>query len=159
REQLAVSRWATGTFSVEVVRGGGATGPVTGRLEVKALGETTTVPFTLTGVRQRVARVDVSVESQLVPVTGGSAVFDREAASSRMRSINVGICAQNGGPNGSGRATLTFQPSGTVSSVSVTTPFSGTFVGSCITSQLSRIHVEPFTGGPVVLGRSFVIPP
>lgn len=158
-EQLAVSRWATGAFSIEIVRGSGATGPVSGRLEVKALGETTSVPFTLTGVGQRVARVDVSVESQLVPVTTGSARFDREAASSRMRSINVSVCAQNGGPSGSGRAMLTFEPSGTVSSVSVTTPFSGTFVGSCVTRQLSRIHVEPFSGGPVVLSRSFVIPP
>ena len=158
-EQLAISRWAAGTFSVEVVRSVGSTAPINGQLEVKALGETTTVPFTLTGVRQRVARVDVSLQSELVPVTSGTASFDRDVATSRLKNVNVAVCAQNGGPNGNGSASVTFDPSGTVSNVFVTTPFSGTSVGACIMGQLARIHTEPFSGGPVMVRRQFVIPP
>src|SRR5262249_37169244 len=70
RETLAVSANGTGPFVVEIVRANGATTPVTGTLSVRAFGATQNVPFTLgSGVtRQPVARIDVRVESELVPV-------------------------------------------------------------------------------------------
>jgi hypothetical protein len=66
-EALAVSSGAAGAFVVEVVRAEGREGtlPVSGKLRITSLGRTQTVPFTLVGQRDQVARVDVRFESRL----------------------------------------------------------------------------------------------
>ncbi|MBI5514707.1 MAG: FecR domain-containing protein [Deltaproteobacteria bacterium] len=68
REALGLSRAPTGEYLVEVVRARPGTAPVRGRVTVSLLGERRTIPFTLTGPRQRVARVAITREMVLVPV-------------------------------------------------------------------------------------------
>jgi tetratricopeptide (TPR) repeat protein len=68
REALGV-RATTGEYLVEVVRARPGTTPVRGRVTVSLLGERRTIPFVLTNGRQRVARVTVTREMVLVPVS------------------------------------------------------------------------------------------
>jgi hypothetical protein len=49
----------------------------------------------------------------------------------------------------SGRAQITFAPSGNVASVSLIQPFSDNAVNGCVLRALGRAHVPPFTGNPV----------
>jgi hypothetical protein len=74
-EALAVSSGAAGAFIVEVVRAEGREGtlPVSGKLRITSLGRTQTVPFTLVGQRDQVARVDVRFESRLESLSSWSA--------------------------------------------------------------------------------------
>ena len=158
RETLAVTNFSSGPFTIEIVRGAGGTAPVNGTLNVRSLGQTMSVPFLLTGVRSSVARVDMKLESHLVPVTNGSSAFDQSTAMSLVKNVPLAQCSVPNGPNGAGRATVLFDGSGRVSNVVVSTPFTGTSVGSCIVARLSRLHVSPFDGSASV-ARVFVIPP
>jgi hypothetical protein len=49
----------------------------------------------------------------------------------------------------SGRALITFAPSGNVQSVSLVESFGDQAVNSCVLRALGRAHVPPFAGGPV----------
>lgn len=87
------------------------------------------------------------------PFNRGAAVSAMSAAASQAAS-----CKKPGGPTGSGKATLTFAPSGRVTSASVTTPpFAGTAVGGCVASVFRRAKVPPFTGNPITVSKSFTI--
>jgi tetratricopeptide (TPR) repeat protein len=77
-ETLALGRAQVGGYVVEVTRtrpGDGA--PVSGTLRIRALGAARTVPFTLTGPRAEVARVDIRRESRLEPIPGGPLIVPR----------------------------------------------------------------------------------
>ncbi len=68
-ERLGLRRAATGSYLLEVDRVSPTdTTPVSGRIQVTVLGERQTIPFTLTGERVAVGRVDVVRRSRLVPV-------------------------------------------------------------------------------------------
>jgi hypothetical protein len=57
---------------------------------------------------------------------------------------------------GTGHVTVTFAPSGRVSSVVVDDPsFSGTPAGRCVSTSYFRAVVPPFEGAPVRVGKSF----
>jgi Mg-chelatase subunit ChlD len=71
REGLGLRWTAPGTYIVEVSR----TDPsdreeVSGELTIRVLGQRRTVPFTLRGAREPVARIRVTRQTRLVPVTG-----------------------------------------------------------------------------------------
>ena len=68
-EALAIASFATGAFVVEVVRVGAnvGAGPVRGTLRITSQGQTRMVPFVAGGARSQVARVDVGMDSRLVP--------------------------------------------------------------------------------------------
>jgi len=89
----------------------------------------------------------------LAPLNRGAAIAALGSAASSASS-----CRKKGGPTGSGRATVTFSPSGAVTSVSISGKFAGTAVGSCVEGLFRRARLQPFSGGPVTLGRSFDIP-
>jgi hypothetical protein len=57
-----------------------------------------------------------------------------------------------------GHLTLTFHPSGNVQSVDVGQPFRGTSSGACVASLYATLTIPWFSGGPVTIGKSFVIP-
>lgn len=158
-ETLAVSSSSSGAFTIEVVRGGGSTAAVTGNISIRSLGESKMIPFTLTGVRSPVAQVDVRLESHLEAVSDALPPFDANAGLQAVRSVAVDSCSAVDGPTGSGRATVTFNAAGQVANVIVSTPFSGTRVGACIVSRLSRVLVAPFDLGNASVPRTFVIPP
>lgn len=92
---------------------------------------------------------------------GNASGFDQGqalAALSRSASTASGLCRRVGGATGTGKATVTFSPNGSVQSVSLSAPFSGTPVGDCIASQMRRARVASFSGTPVVVRKSFLIP-
>ncbi|HSQ63852.1 MAG TPA: zinc-ribbon domain-containing protein [Polyangiaceae bacterium] len=91
---------------------------------------------------------------------GGTAPFDKGAAAASLGGIasSVGSCKKDGGPTGSGHVKVTFQPSGSVSSVEVDSgPFPGTSVGGCVAGKFRGAHIPAFSGGAVTVGKSFVI--
>jgi hypothetical protein len=67
-------------------------------------------------------------------------------------------CRRDGGPSGTGTASVTFSPEGSVAAVNLAGPFAGTPVGSCIQSLFKNAHVPAFTGSSVTLSKSFRIP-
>jgi hypothetical protein len=166
-ETLALATGEAGAFVVEMVRGAageaGRDAPITGKVTIRAFGQTQTVPFTLTGVRTPVARVDSRWEAELVPVEDGTfgfrnnepRPFDRSAAAGALARVSVAQCAASG-QVGTGHVTVTFGPSGRVSSVIVDDPsFSGTPAGRCVTAAFFSASVAPFEGGQVRVGKSF----
>jgi hypothetical protein len=86
------------------------------------------------------------------PLNAGAAMAALGSAAS-----SLSRCRSDDGPSGSGQATITFQPNGTVSAVSVSSPFKGTPVGACIAATFKRVRLQPFTGSSVTLSRSFSI--
>ena len=166
-ETLALATGEAGAFVVEMVRGAageaGRDAPITGKVTIRAFGQTQTIPFTLTGVRTQVARVDSRWEAELVPVEDGTfgfrsnepRPFDRSAAAGALARVSVAQCAASG-QVGTGHVTVTFAPSGRVSSVIVDDPsFSGTPAGRCVTAAFFAASVAPFEGGQVRVGKSF----
>lgn len=62
-ERLAIGFVPVGTYTIEVVRASGASGPpVSGTLELRVLGERRSVPFRLEGTRAAVASVTMRTE-------------------------------------------------------------------------------------------------
>ena len=54
----------------------------------------------------------------------------------------------------SGRAQITFAPSGNVASVQLIQPFSDNSVNGCVLRALGRAHVPPFAGEPVIVRKA-----
>jgi hypothetical protein len=54
----------------------------------------------------------------------------------------------------SGRAQITFAPSGNVQSVTLLEPFSDNSVNGCVLRALGRAHVPPFAGEPVIVRKA-----
>jgi serine/threonine protein kinase len=92
-------------------------------------------------------------EGEAGPFSRGAALAALGSASSRASS-----CKRPDGPSGMGRATVTFAPNGTVSSVVVPAPFAGTSVGECVVAVFKGARVPAFTGSSVQLPQSFRIP-
>ncbi len=74
-EALGLPRLATGEHVIEVSRAGASERVIQGRVTVRVLGQDRTLPFVLTGERARVARVNLTRESQLVPAGGAPIEF------------------------------------------------------------------------------------
>ena len=166
-ETLALATNESGSFVVEMVRAGtGESGrdiPVSGKLSIRAFGQSQTVPFTLTGARIQVGRVDTHWETQLVPVDDGfqqqqdTRLFDRGAAAGALARVGVSQCAASG-QVGTGHVSVTFGPSGRVSEAVVDDAvFSGTPAGRCVISAFFNASVPSFNGSPVRVGKSFTI--
>jgi hypothetical protein len=86
--------------------------------------------------------------------------FDKSAAAAALgRAAGMaGVCSRPGGDTGPGKALITIAPNGRVQSVNVQGKFAGTPVGDCIATQFRTVKVPAFTGDPVTVGKSFVIP-
>ncbi len=89
---------------------------------------------------------------QRAPLNRASALTALSQAASA-----AGACKREGGPTGAGSASVTLSPEGTVSAVSVSAPFSGTPVGTCIQTVFRGAHVPAFSGSAVTLSKSFRI--
>jgi hypothetical protein len=95
--------------------------------------------------------------------TGGkSNTFNREAAKAALAeaAAQAKNCRPAGGPSGTGRVEVHYEPSGKVSSVNIlTSKFENTTTGSCVRMLFRRAKVPEFTGAPVVtVSKSFEIP-
>jgi len=165
-EAVAMSSGAAGSFLIEIVRANAAEGtiPVSGTVTVKAFGQSRAIPFTLTGARTQVGRVDVRWESELVavddatfapPPPRSTGTFSQAAAASALASISVQHCSASG-QVGTGHVMVTFAPTGRVSEVVVDDAnFSGTPAGRCVQTAFFHAFVAPFTGAPGRVGKSF----
>lgn len=94
--------------------------------------------------------------------TGGTTTttappFDR-AAATRALGVDVASCKRGDGPTGPGHVKVTFQPSGSASGVEVDAPYAGTPVGTCVAQRFRATTIPAFAGGPLTLGKTFVIP-
>lgn len=91
---------------------------------------------------------------------GPAQPFNRGAAVSALSSAAAGAsgCKKPGGPTGSGKVTITFAPSGRVTTATVNgPPFAGTPVGGCVASVFRRAKVPAFSGSAVRVSKSFSI--
>ena len=87
------------------------------------------------------------------PFSKASAISALGAAAS-----SAGSCKKPGGPTGPGKATVTFAPSGRVTTATVAGgSYAGTGVGGCVASVFRRAHVPPFSGSSVTVSKSFQI--
>ena len=88
--------------------------------------------------------------------------FNREAAKSALddAATQAKNCRPQGGPSGTGRVQVRYEPSGKVAAVSILTgKFENTTTGSCVKMLFRRAKVPEFSGAPVVVvNKSFEIP-
>ena len=86
--------------------------------------------------------------------------FDKGAARAALSSAAASVagCKRPGGPTGRGRATVTFAPSGRVTTANVSGgEYGGSAVGGCIAGIFRRARVPAFSGSPVTVAKSFNI--
>jgi predicted Zn finger-like uncharacterized protein len=85
--------------------------------------------------------------------------FNMGAAKASLGGIAGGAqSCKKGDVSGSGRATVTFAPSGAVQSVTVEgTGFEGTPTGACVARMFRGARVPPFSGSPFSVRKSFSI--
>ena len=86
--------------------------------------------------------------------------FSKASAISALTSAanSAGSCKKAGGPTGAGKATVTFAPSGRVTTATVAGgSYAGTAVGGCVASVFRRAHVPAFSGSSVTVSKSFQI--
>nr|MDQ2645535.1 hypothetical protein [Myxococcota bacterium] len=66
-------------------------------------------------------------------------------------------CKKEGGPTGTGRALVTFAPSGRVTKAEITGDFAGTSVGGCVARLFRAARVPKFSGDPTTVSKNFTI--
>jgi hypothetical protein len=97
------------------------------------------------------SEVDESLEARMAapaPPPTPTAGPDKAAIAKAVNRAAASAATCDAGPQ-SGRAQITFAPSGNVASVSLIQPFSDNAVNGCVLRALGRAHVPPFTGNPV----------
>src|SRR6478735_1418007 len=86
--------------------------------------------------------------------------FDRAAARNALASAatQASSCRKQGDPSGTANLTITFAPSGRVTSAQIQgPPFSGTATGGCIASTMRRASVPAFSGDYVTVSKTIVV--
>jgi hypothetical protein len=86
--------------------------------------------------------------------------FDRAAARNALASAaaQASSCRKQGDPSGTANLTITFAPSGRVTSAQIQgPPFSGTPTGGCIASTMRRANVPAFSGDYVTVSKTIVV--
>jgi hypothetical protein len=78
---------------------------------------------------------------------------DRAAIARAVGRASAAATSCESGPQ-SGRAQITFAPSGNVQSVQLIQPFSDNAVNGCVLRALGRAHVPAFAGDPVVVRKA-----
>lgn len=99
-------------------------------------------------------------EEAPAPAAGSDQPFSKAAAVSALSAAagSAGSCKKLGGPTGTGRVTVTFAPSGRVTTANVEgAPFAGTSVGGCVASLFRKAHIPAFSGNAVTVSKSFSI--
>lgn len=111
------------------------------------------------------AAADDDADATEAPKSTGkssSNTFNREAAKTALDEAaqQARNCRPAGGPSGTGRVQVRYEPSGKVANVAIlTSKFDNTTAGSCVRMLFRRAKVPEFTGAPVVVvNKSFEIP-
>ena len=94
------------------------------------------------------------------PAAAPDTDFDRTAARNALATAatQASSCRKNGDPSGTANLTITFAPSGRVTSAQIQgPPFSGTATGGCIASTMRRASVPAFSGDYVTVSKTIVV--
>jgi predicted Zn finger-like uncharacterized protein len=86
--------------------------------------------------------------------------FDRAAAAAALNSgaAQASACRKDGDPSGVASVTITFAPSGRVTSANISgPPFAGTPTGGCIAAALRKARVPAFEGDRVTVSKTIVV--
>lgn len=92
----------------------------------------------------------------------GAGPFNKDAAIAQLSvaASQATVCKRPEGPWGTGKAVITFAPSGRVTTANVAgDPFGGTPVGGCVANVFRRAKIPAFTGEPVTVSKGFTIAP
>ena len=82
--------------------------------------------------------------------------FDRHAAALALGSVDLAPCIADAGVRGEGHVIIVFAGDGSVSSARIDRPpFEATPEGGCIAGLFARVHIPPFGGRPVTVGKAF----
>jgi hypothetical protein len=102
------------------------------------------------------ARKAESKGAKMAPTTRFDAALTK--APLAQAASDAQACKQSGGPSGKVTVVVTFDPSGKVSSATITEPpFAGTATATCISSALKRATIAPFGGLPGTVSKTFSI--
>jgi cytoskeletal protein RodZ len=104
-------------------------------------------------------KAPVVIHNALPPAAPGTE-FDRSAAVSALKSaaVQASSCRKDGDPSGSATLTITFAPSGRVTSATIQgPPFAGTPTGGCIASMMRHAQIPSFDGDRVTVTKTVVI--
>jgi len=88
------------------------------------------------------------------------AEFDRAAAVAALKAAaaQAATCRKDGDPSGTAALTITFAPSGRVTSANIQgPPFAGTPTGGCIANAMRHAHIPAFSGDRVTVNKTIVI--
>lgn len=86
--------------------------------------------------------------------------FDRAAASTALgrAASEASACRRDGDPSGMAAVTITYSPSGRVTTATVAgPPFSGTATGGCIAATFRKAVIPPFSGELVTVKKTVTI--
>jgi hypothetical protein len=86
--------------------------------------------------------------------------FDRDAASAALGRAagEASSCRRDGDPSGMAAVTITYSPSGRVTTATVAgPPFSGTPTGGCIAATFRKAAIPPFSGELVTVKKTVTI--
>jgi hypothetical protein len=92
--------------------------------------------------------------------SGPNQRFDATAAKAALTAVTpaTAACREKGGPAGKATVVVTFEPSGKVSSATVSdAPFAGTSSGACIATAMKRATVPAFNGLPGMVTKTISI--
>jgi hypothetical protein len=96
------------------------------------------------------------------PKEAAGSTFNKQAATAALddAAAKAKNCRPQGGPSGTGKVQVRYEPNGKVGAVSILTPsFANTTTGDCVVMVFRRANVPAFTGAPaVVLNKNFDIP-
>jgi len=111
--------------------------------------------------REQPALSGESVEAHNAPAPAApDTEFDPSAARNALASVatQASSCRKEGDPSGTANLTVTFAPSGRVTSAQVQgPPFAGTATGGCIASTMRRANVPAFSGDYVTVSKTIVV--
>jgi hypothetical protein len=104
--------------------------------------------------------VPPSAATQRAPAKRAATGFNAKAAKAAIDAAapRLKACRHAGEPIGPASVIVTFEPSGGVSSASVTTKgYAGTRTGTCIVQRLRDVRIPAFTGAAVTVKRSVAV--
>jgi hypothetical protein len=143
-------------------RGSRAERRLAARLRKRATAEETAAPRRSKPSAAAVATTETAETDDAKGADAPGSTFNKQAAKTALddAAAQARNCRPQGGPSGSGKVQVRYEPTGKVGAVSILTPqFDNTTTGSCVVMVFRRASIPAFTGSPpVVMNKNFEIP-
>jgi len=108
------------------------------------------------GLRHLTAPAPVAIRADPL---AGQATFDYHAATVALSDVSLASCSSDPRGSSGNHAFFTFANDGSVAAVRIDAgPIASEPAAACVAERFSRIHVPPFGGPAVTLGRTFRVP-